>query len=359
MSSGLAIRLAMATIDRYHRQALLPVIGREGQSRISRATVAVVGVGALGCASAELLARAGVGRLILIDRDIVELTNLQRQTLYTEADAEAGRPKAHAARERLRAVNSEIEIVAQASDLSSENAEELLDESDVIVDGTDNFETRYLLNDLAQQEAIPLVIGGAVGTRGTITPVIPERGPCLRCLEPELPVQRETCDTTGVLGPIVQIIGARQAAIALRVLSEGEGSVPIVLEEFDAWTGQTRSIELSESRNESCVCCVQRRFDFLDGVGVGRTTKLCGRGAVQVTPPRVGRVNLIEVAASLSKQGEVTALEGLVRAVLVGEPPEIGDHVELTIFSDGRAIVKGTEEASRARAIYSRYVTTG
>lgn len=332
------------------------MIGKQGQSRIGRATAAVVGVGALGCASTDLLARAGVGRLILIDRDIVEHTNLQRQTLYAEADAAAGRPKAHAARERLRAVNTEIEIVAHASDLSSENAEELLDETDVMVDGTDNFETRYLLNDLAQQEAIPLVIGGAVGTRGTITPVIPGRGPCLRCLEPELPVQRETCDTAGVLGPIVQMIGARQAAIALRVLAEGEDSVPFVLEEYDAWTGQTRSIDLSESTNESCVCCVQRRFDFLDGVGVGRTTKLCGRGAVQVTPPKLGRVDLPAVAASLSKQGAVTSLDGLVRAVLDGEPPEIGDHVELTIFSDGRAIVKGTEEASRARAIYSKYI---
>lgn len=332
------------------------MIGKEGQSRIGRATAAVVGVGALGCTSADLLTRAGVGRLILVDRDIVEHTNLQRQTLYTETDAASGRPKAHAARDRLRAINSEIEIIAHTSDLSSENAEELLDESDVIVDGTDNFETRYLLNDLAQQEGIPLVIGGAVGTRGTITPLIPGRGPCLRCLEPELPVQRETCDTAGVLGPIVQMIGARQAAIALRVLAEGEGNVPIVLEEFDAWSGQTRSIDLSESRNESCVCCVQNEYDFLDGVGVGRTTKLCGRGAVQVTPPRVGRVDLLAVAASLSKQGAVTSLDGLVRAVLDGELAEIGDQVELTIFSDGRAIVKGTEEASRARAIYSKYI---
>lgn len=346
----------MGKIDRYNRQALLPMIGKEGQSRVGRASAAVVGVGALGCASSDLLARAGVGKLFLIDRDIVEHTNLQRQTLYTEADADAGRPKAHAARDRLRSVNSEIEIVAHASDLSSENAEELLDESDVIVDGTDNFETRYLLNDLSQQEGIPLIIGGAVGTRGTITPVIPGKGPCLRCLEPELPVQRETCDTAGVLGPIVQMIGARQAAIALRVLAERDEHVPLVLEEFDAWTGHTRSIDLSNSRNESCVCCVQRRFDFLDGVGVGRTTKLCGRGAVQVTPPKLGRVDLPAVAASLSKQGSVTALDGLVRAVLDGEISEVGDHVELTIFSDGRAIVKGTEEASRARAIYSKYI---
>ncbi len=342
--------------DRYHRQSLLPEIGREGQAALGLSTVAVVGTGALGCASVDVLARAGVGRLILIDRDVVELTNLQRQGLYTEADARAGAPKAIAAKRRLEFVNSSIVIEAHAADVSAENVEELLDEADVIVDGTDNFETRYLLNDLAISEGIPLVIGGAVGTRGTITPIVPGRGPCLRCLHRDLPTQHETCDTAGVLGPIVQMIGVRQAAIAMRLIVEGADTLPIRLEEFDAWTGAARSMDLSGSRDTDCICCGQGRHDFLDGVGVGRTTKLCGRGAVQVVPAKQGKADLAIIAAALAKFGAVTTLDGLVRGELAGESADVGDAVELTVFEDGRAIVRGTEDAGRARSIYAKYI---
>jgi molybdopterin/thiamine biosynthesis adenylyltransferase len=342
--------------DRYHRQSLLPEIGREGQAALGRATVAVVGVGALGCASSDVLARAGVGKLMLIDRDVVELTNLQRQGLYTESDAAAGLPKATAARDSLGRVNSAIEICAYVADVSAENVEELLDDCDVIVDGTDNFETRYLLNDLAVNDSIPLVIGGAVGTRGTITPIVPGRGPCLRCLHKDLPTQHETCDTAGVLGPIVQMIGVRQAAIAMRLLVGGAERLPIYLEEFDAWSGVSRMMDLAGSRDADCVCCGQGRHDFLDGVGVGRTTKLCGRGAVQVVPAQQGHADLKVIALTLAKFGAVTTLEGLVRGELVGEKADVGDAVELTVFEDGRAIVRGTEDAGRARSIYSKYV---
>ena len=342
--------------DRYHRQSLLPEIGRTGQEAIGRSTVAVVGVGALGCASADVLARAGVGRLVLIDRDIVELTNLQRQGLFIEADAQAGAAKANAARQRLSEVNSDIDIAAHVVDVSAENVEELLDECDVIVDGTDNFETRYLLNDLSVSEEIPLIIGGAVGTRGTITPVLPGHGPCLRCLHSELPVQHETCDTVGVLGPIVQMIGVRQAAIALRLMVEGADALPVQLEEFDAWTGKTRQIDLGKSRDAECVCCGLGRLEFLDGKGSTRTTKLCGRGAVQIVPAKPGRADLGTIADSLARYGEVTTLDGLVRSEIVGETADIGEMIELTVFEDGRAIVRGTEDAGRAKSIYSRYV---
>ena len=340
-------------IDRYHRQTLLPEIGREGQARLARSTVAVVGVGALGSSSADLIARAGVGRLILIDRDIVEPTNLQRQTLYTEADANVGLAKAKAARSRLTQVNSAIEIEAHAADLSPENAEDLLEPADLIIDGTDNFETRYLLNDFAVDAEIPLVLGGGVATRGTVLPIIPHRGPCLRCLHDTLPKQTETCDTAGVLGPIVAMIGARQASLALRILTEGVDTLPIQLESYDAWTGEARSIDLTDARDPDCVCCGKGQHEFLDGKGVGRTVRLCGRNAVQVTPASVGRIDLAAVTDRLRNAGTVTALEGMVRAV-ISDQSEGG--FEMTVFSDGRAIVKGTEEPARARSIYARYV---
>ena len=340
-------------IDRYHRQTLLPEIGREGQARIARSCVAVVGVGALGSASSELVCRAGVGRLILIDRDIVEPTNLQRQTLYTEADAKAGLTKARAARDRLLQVNSTIEIEAHATDLSPENIEELLEPADVIIDGTDNFETRYLLNDYAVDADVPLVLGGGVATRGTVLPIIPDRGPCLRCLHDTLPEQTETCDTAGVLGPIVAMIGARQAAVALRILTEGPDKLPIQLESYDAWTGQSRSIDLTDARDDECICCSKGNHEFLDGKGVGRTIRLCGRNAVQITPANVGRIDLLAVTDRLKAAGSVTALDGMIRAVISDQAEST---FEMTVFSDGRAIVKGTEEPARARSIYARYV---
>ena len=340
-------------VDRYHRQTLLPEFGREGQARLARSCVAVVGVGALGSASSEMLARAGVGHLILIDRDIVEPTNLQRQTLYTEADANAGVSKARAARDRLKQVNSTIEIEAHAADLSPENIEELLEPADVVVDGTDNFETRYLLNDYAIDAETPLVLGGGIATRGTVLPIIPERGPCLRCLHDTLPEQSETCDTAGVLGPIVAMIGARQAAVAMRLLIEGTEALPVQLESYDAWTGQSRSIDLADARDPDCICCGKGNHEFLDGKGVGRTVKLCGRNAVQITPANVGRIDLLAVTDRLKLAGSVTALDGMIRAII---SDQVDDAFELTVFSDGRAIVKGTEEPARARSIYARYV---
>jgi len=340
-------------IDRYHRQTLLPEIGREGQARLARSAVAVVGVGALGSASADLIARAGVGKLILIDRDIVEPTNLQRQTLYTEADASAGLAKAKAARNRLAQVNSAIEIEAHAADLSPENAEDLLEPADLIIDGTDNFETRYLLNDIAVDAEIPLVLGGGVATRGMVLPIIPKRGPCLRCLHSALPEQTETCDTAGVLGPIVAMIGARQAALTLRILTEGANTLQIRLESYNAWTGEARSIDLAGARDPDCICCGKGQHEFLDGKGVGRTVRLCGRNAVQVTPASVGRIDLPAVIERLRNAGTVTALEGMVRAVISDQAEH---EFEMTVFADGRAIVKGTEEPARARSIYARYV---
>lgn len=343
------------TTGRYHRQELLPEIGPAGQARLGRAAAAVVGVGALGCVIADLLCRAGVGRLILIDRDIVEPTNLQRQTLFTEADAKTGQPKALAARARLAQVSSAAELSAHAADLTAENIEELLEPATIVLDGTDNFETRYLLNDYAVDAEVPLVLGGAVATRGTVLPVLPGLGPCLRCLHASLPEQSETCDTAGVLAPITQIIGSRQAALALRILARGPEDVPLVLESYDAWTGKARSIDLAGARDSSCPCCGSSgRREFLEGQGLGRTVRLCGRNAVQVSPAPSTRIDLAAVAQRLGSAGQVTSLGGILRATI---PDGQGaDGFEITLFADGRAIVKGTEEPARARAIYARYV---
>ncbi|HED53072.1 MAG TPA: thiazole biosynthesis adenylyltransferase ThiF [Phycisphaerales bacterium] len=340
--------------SRYHRQTLLSEIGSDGQAKLAQSKIAIVGIGAIGCASADALTRAGVGQLVLIDRDIVELSNLQRQCLYTETDADRGTPKAVAAKRRLSKVNSMIRIQPIVADLTPENAVSHLDRADIIVDGTDNFETRYLLNDYAVRERTPMICGGAIATRGTIMPTFPGIGPCLRCLHPEVPVVRETCDTVGVLGPIVQIVGARQAALAMRVLIHGEGSIPIQLEEFDAWTGQARSFDITTAKEPDCPCCVRRQFTFLDGVRGSKAIRLCGRGAVQVSPAHTSGIDLVALAQRMQSSGDVIATDLFVRTRIQShnEPGTI----ELTVFGDGRAIIKGTEDPAQARMIYARYI---
>ncbi|MEL7484405.1 MAG: HesA/MoeB/ThiF family protein [Planctomycetota bacterium] len=231
---------------RYHRQMLLPGWGEDAQQRLGDASALVVGVGALGSVSAELLVRAGVGRVVVVDRDVIELTNLQRQMLYAEADV--GRSKAEAAADRLRAINSSVCIEAIAEDVRGERALELVEAADIIVDGTDNFETRYVLNDAAVARDIPMVYGGAVGTVGTVLPVVPGVGPCLRCVSAELPMVTETCDTAGVLGSVTAIVGARQASLALQLLAGME--VESRLESIDGLSGVSRTIEVAALRHD-------------------------------------------------------------------------------------------------------------
>lgn len=364
-------------LARYHRQMLLPGIGEAGQRALLRARAVIVGCGALGCASADLLARAGVGRLTLIDRDVVELTNLQRQTLFTEADAAAGAPKAEAAARRLRAVNSEIEIKAVIADATHRNIERLagLDATGnasgdsagpvVLVDGTDNFQTRYLLNDVAVKHGVPYIYGGAVGTGGLVMPVLPARaggaGPCLRCVfeEPPAAGTTPTCDTAGVLGPVVAMVAAMQAAAALRVLAQGPAAVEAALTEFDAWGGRVRRIDLTSARRADCPACGRGRLEYLDGSRAEDTAVLCGQRAVQVWPDSAqagGLVDLQAMAERLRAHGTVASHEYLLRARLERERGREGGAIELTVFADGRAVVRGTDEVAVARAIYARYV---
>lgn len=367
----------MPTFDRYHRQRLLPAIGDAGQERLRGATVLVAGCGALGCSTIDALARAGVGHLRLVDRDIVELTNLQRQTLYTEQDARDGTPKAIAAAARVAAINSEIEVDPIVADLSSVNATRISSGCDLIVDGLDNFETRYLLNDLAVRDGLPYVYGGAVGTTGMSLVILPRASgepraaletpftetpptPCLRCLFPEAPPPgaTPTCDTAGVLGPMVTLIGAFQAAQAIKLLVGAVDAVDRRLLTIELWENEWRFMDVSSAGpSPECPCCGARRFEHLDARQTGGASMLCGRDAVQIVPggDTSERVDLAALAARLAAHGVFDVRPHMLRGVLEAERGDAG-AVELTVFRDGRAIVKGIRDLPRGRAIYARYV---
>jgi molybdopterin/thiamine biosynthesis adenylyltransferase len=318
----------------------------------------IVGIGALGCPCADLLARAGVGKLTLIDRDLVDISNLHRQTLYTEADARASRPKAEAAAERLRSVNSGIEVHPVIADFNANDAEHLfvhekLGKPDILIDGADNFETRFILNDLSVKHRIPYVYAGAVGTKGMATVFLPPETPCLRCLfpDPPPPGSQPTCETVGVFSPVSSIIASYQASEALKVLMGLQERAMRSLLEFDLWEGQRRRIDLSGSRDPDCPCCDHRSFEFLDRDDE-ETVSICGKDAIQVNPRVRQRLDLDQILTSLSTHGEFRNLGVLIKGTLNAEP------VTLSVFHDGRAIIEGVSDPALARSVYDRYIGT-
>lgn len=332
--------------SRYARQARFAPVGAEGQRKFAGARVAIVGLGALGSVQAELLARAGVGGLRLIDRDFVELSNLQRQTLYDESDAEQGLPKAVAAARRLQRVNSDIGIEPVVGDLSPGNIEELLEGVELILDATDNFETRYLINDFAVREGVPWIYGAAVASYGIKLAMVPGVTACFRCVYPEPPRGAQpTCETEGVLGPVTAAIAALQAGDALKILAGGGESVSARVTTIDVWSGQVRQTA-APARDPDCPCCARREFPYLDGKHRAPIS-LCGRNAVQIHE-RSRPVDLAELAARLRELTEVRVNEFALRATL--------EAYELTVFPDGRAIIKGTTDTGVARSVYARYV---
>lgn len=350
-------------LDRYHRQMLLAGIDRDGQLRLASSHVLLVGCGALGGVIAEMLTRAGVGMLTLVDRDVVELTNLQRQVLFDEADAAAGAPKAIAARRRLKAINSEVTVRAYVDDFNASNAEQFIAGVDVILDGLDNYETRYLLNDLAVKQGVPLIHGGAVGTTGTAMTIVPGVTPCLRCIFPEIPASGSgaTCDTVGVLGPLVAMIACHEASEAIKLLTGNVDAVDRTLLSIDVWGNRTHRTDLSSSRDPDCPCCARRAFDFLDGSMAASAVTLCGRNAVQINPASNGGGSVVDLAAlaeRLAHHGEFSHNQHLLRGTFAGERGDGGDVIELTFFPTGRAIFKGTDRAEHARALYARYIGT-
>jgi adenylyltransferase/sulfurtransferase len=341
---------AAARSVRYSRQEIFTPIGREGQARLRASRVAIVGCGALGSQLAETMVRAGAGEVRLIDRDIVEESNLQRQTLFTEADAKALRPKALAAKARLETVNSEVAIDARVEDLTWDNARSLLDGIDLFLDGTDNFDTRYVLNDLSIETNIPWIYGACVGSYGLVLPVLRggRKTPCLRCVLGDAPApgSSPTCDTAGVIAPIVQVIAGLQGAEALKILSGHHEAVSIGLVSIDVWSSQFDRIDLSQTA-PSCDACIS-------GVFISREHNageafLCGRDAVQIRPPEKGMaLDIDDFAVTWRALGDVTLSEHVVRLREANS--------EMLLFRDGRALIKGTADLGRARAIYSRLI---
>jgi molybdopterin/thiamine biosynthesis adenylyltransferase len=338
-------------IGRYHRQVLLPQVGPDGQAQLARSRVLLVGCGALGSAIAEQLVRAGIGSLRIADRDIVELTNLQRQVLFDESDVAEQAPKAIAAARRLHQINSEVRVEPLVCDVHAGNVESLLD-CDLIVDGTDNVETRYLLNDVSVKHGISWVYGACVGTEGRCMTIRPPADACLRCVFPDPPAAGElpTCDTAGVLGAAAAMVASLQVTSAIRLLVTADHRQELVT--LDIWKNRFHSVPLSDAKRSDCLCCGQRRFDFLDGASAGRSTSLCGRNAIQVRPSGAAQLlDLATVADKLTGAGAVQRTDYLVRCDL-HEPREL----RLTIFPDGRAIVHGTADPDRAKSIYARFV---
>ena len=342
-------------MSRYHRQILLPQIGPDGQRRLSNATVLLIGCGALGTVIADQLVRAGLGRLRICDRDVVEATNLQRQVLFDESDAAESAPKAVAAAERLWRINSAARIEPHVVDVHSGNIEELIasrdgaGRADVILDGSDNAEVRYLINDASVKHTVPWVYGGCVGTSGRVMAIVPNVSPCLRCLFPDPPAagELETCDTAGVLAPAAAMVASLQVVAALKLVLGDAPEQQLI--SMDVWTGRTHSTSTAGARREDCPTCGRREFDFLGRPAAGTAT-LCGRDAVQVLPLNQTSLDPQRIAIRLYSAGHVESTPHLVRCSLA----ESG--LGLTVFRDGRAIVKGTTDPTLARSVYSRYV---
>jgi len=335
-------------VSRYSRQELFAGIGPKGQEKIRASKALVVGCGALGSVLAEMMARAGVGSLTLVDRDYVEESNLQRQSLFDEGDAARGLPKAVAAEAKLRRINSDVAVQGNVADLSPDNIDLLIKGADLVLDGTDNFEARFLLNDVCVREGIPWVYGACVGSYGLALLVRPRISPCLRCVLEDRPAPGSgpTCDTAGVVSPIVHVIAGIQAAEGLKILAGQTESLLSGIVTVDLWQGTFEIVSLS-GRPPSCPACVEGRYDYAVREGHPPAAVLCGRDAVQLRSFG-GHVDLGALAGRLSAVGKVVANEYLVRFA--------GDEAEFVVFEDGRTIFKGVKDLGRARSLYAKYV---
>jgi molybdopterin/thiamine biosynthesis adenylyltransferase len=332
--------------ERYSRQALFPGIGREGQRKLATARVGLVGCGATGSALASLLARAGVGSIRIIDRDYVEPSNLQRQSLFDESDAAQSLPKAIAAARKIAAFNSQIVIEPQITDLVPANVESLLDGMQLILDGTDNFETRYLINDFAVKASLPWIYTAAVGSYGVTLNVLPGKTACLACLFPDPPHGTfETCETAGILNSVVNLAASIAATEAIKLLVSADEQIRRTLLSFDVWTNEHAEIS-AENPRLGCRACGSRDFVHLAGEGRAHIT-LCGRNSVQIHE-RHRPIDFSEVSLRLKPHGAVRHNDFVLK--FWPEP------YEMTLFPDGRAIIKGTADTAVARSLYARYV---
>jgi molybdopterin/thiamine biosynthesis adenylyltransferase len=329
---------------------LFTPIGPEGQRKLDRKHVLLIGAGALGTGNAEALVRAGVGKITIVDRDYVEWSNLQRQQLYSEEDAALRLPKAIAAQNRLKCVNSAVEVAALVMDVTTDEIEQLAAGVDLIVDATDNFDTRLLINDFSQKNRIPWIYGACVGSYGVTYTIIPGETPCLNCLLETLPPGGATCDTVGIISPTVQMVVAFQTAEALKILVEDWKSLRRKLVSFDLWSNQYASIGIDKAKKEGCLSCgTKPTYPYLSASNHAKTAVLCGRDTVQIRPPVPMKRDLDEVAGRLAAQG------GKVEKNPYLVSFSIGEH-RLAIFQDGRVLVHGTKNIVEAKNLYHRYL---
>jgi adenylyltransferase/sulfurtransferase len=335
--------------ERYSRQILFSGIGKEGQARLLRSRVLIVGCGALGSAQAESLARAGVGNLRIVDRDFVEASNLQRQTMFSERDALERTPKAIAAANHIREFAAGIAVEPEIADVNKSNIERLIDNCDVVLDGTDNFATRYLINDACVKHNIDWIYGAAVGSYGVTMTIRPHQTACLRCVFEEAPpaASSPTCDTAGVIMPIISIVAAVQVAEALKLLTGQNESLHQSLMQFDVWRNEWRKINPGPPA-PGCITCSLERFETLEATAGDFSAVLCGRNAVQILPAQTTRLDFGQLAARLKATGEVKFNDYLLRF-------RTGEY-EMTVFQDARSIISGTSEVQIARSLYAKYI---
>jgi len=343
-------------LARYNRQMLWPQIGIEGQQKLVNAKVLMVGCGALGTVLANTLARAGVGHITIVDRDFIELNNLQRQVLFDENDIKDALPKSVAAKRKIEAINSSITVEAVVADVNHTNIEQLAQGKDLLLDGTDNFETRFLINDVSIKTGIPWIYGAVISAMGLAMVIRPGITPCLRCIFETMPPpgMNPTCDTAGVLGPTVNFVASWQALEAIKILTGNLKDVSPYLFSFDLWDNRYQQLNVKKAREiADCPCCKHQQFEFLSGKFGSSTTSLCGRNAVQINIPGGVKVDFDQIAANLRNVGKANYNKFMLKCP-IKEPS--GKEFELTLFSDGRAIIKGTSDAATARAMYSKFV---
>ncbi|WP_325050533.1 ThiF family adenylyltransferase [Falsibacillus albus] len=333
-------------MDRYSRQIRFRPIGESGQQQLAEKHILIVGAGALGSSTAEMMVRSGIGKITIIDRDYVEESNLQRQQLFSEEDVEMKWPKAAAAEKRLKEINGWVDIDSIVGEADSMMLQNLVAGVDLIIDGTDNFETRFIINDIAFKNDIPWIYGGCVGSYGMSFVMIPGKTPCLQCLLRKVPTQNQTCETAGVIAPIVQMVAAHQAAEALKILTGNTEDISLGYRTFDLWRGQYMNIKTDTMHNEHCATCgVDASYPFLQKENQTKTTVLCGRSTVQVRPHEKKTISLQELALQAKKAGITVS----------GNPYLLSfelDDQRMVIFHDGRALVHGTSDEALAKKLY-------
>ena len=341
----------MQSLERYSRQMLFQHIGKERQKELANNCAVVIGCGALGSVSSNCLVRAGIGRIRIIDRDFIEENNLQRQILFDEDDIKQNLPKAIAAQRKLQKVNSKIDIEGIVEDVNHTNVEELTKGADIILDGVDNFETRFLINDICIKNDIPWIYGACIGSKGLAMNIMPSKTPCLRCVFETLPQAGTfpTCDTAGVIGPIAGVIASIQVTEAIKILAKDYVSVNKTLLEVDLWDTKFKQLNIEGLKKQTnCPACKLHNFEFLDARDGVLTTLLCGKNAVQVAYRKSKGINLGQLAQRLSSAGNVNYNEFMLKFKV--------EDFEFTVFPDGRTIIIGTNDTNIAKSLYSKYL---